>query len=58
MCRRGAVVINSETTDLHGSTCELHAVLVMTSSIRQLRALSGVVEPGSGTGSLLIFTSV
>ena len=31
-------VIDSETTDLHGSTCELHAVLVMTSSIRLIRA--------------------
>jgi len=31
-------VFDSETTDLHGSTCELHAVLVMTSSIRLIRA--------------------
>jgi len=31
-------VIDSETTDLHGSTCELHAVLVTTSSIRLIRA--------------------
>jgi hypothetical protein len=43
MCRRAAVVIDTETTDLHSSTCKLHAVLVMTSSIRQIGAVAAEV---------------